>query len=183
MNYELPNSLTVCGVEYSIRSDYRVALDIFVALADPELSGQEKAEVALTILYQDYDTMPVTHRQEALEKCVWFLNCGDGPQDRRAPKLMDWEQDFPYIVAPINRVVGREIRSIKHFHWWSFISAYYEIGDCLFAQIIRIRDKLVRGKPLDKQDRDWYQKNRRLVDLRAAYTKEDDALLGVWLGR
>ena len=37
MSYLLPTTLTVGGIEYAIRSDYRAALDIFAALADPEL--------------------------------------------------------------------------------------------------------------------------------------------------
>lgn len=95
---------------------------------------------------------------------------------------MDWEQDFKYIVAPINRVTGTEIRSIEYMHWWTFIAAYYEIGDCTFAQIVRIRDKKARGKPLDKTEQDWYRKNRNLVDLKTKYTQEDEETLRLWGG-
>ena len=47
---------------------------------------------------------------------------------------MDGEQDFPFIVGPVNRVLGKEIQSLKYLHWWSFLSAYTEIGDCTFVE-------------------------------------------------
>lgn len=182
MIYDLPTSVEVCGVSYPIRSDYRAALDICAALADPELDGKDKAFVALTIFYPNIDDIPEDGLQEALEQCLWFINCGaEKEQTRKSPKLMDWEQDFQYIVSPINRVIGREIRSMEYLHWWTFVSAYYELGDCLFAQIIRIRDLKARGKTLDKADREWYRKNRQMVDLRTTYTEQEDAVLKQWL--
>lgn len=181
MVYELPTALDVCGVSYAIRSDYRVVLDICIALSDAELSDQDRALVALEILYTDFDSMPPEHYQEAIRQCFWFIACGDDNQNQKAPKLMDWEQDFKYIVAPINRVCATEIRSVAYMHWWSFISAYYEIGgDCTFSQIVNIREKLAQGKPLDKNDRQWYRKNRHLVDMKNAYTEQDSELLKQW---
>lgn len=181
MMYGLPKSLEVGGRTYAIRSDYRAVLDICAALSDPDLDDQEKAYVALYILYPDFDEMPSSHYQEALNKCFWFLNCGsEETNTRKAPKLVDWEQDFQYIVAPINRVVGTEIRAVDYLHWWSFISAYYEIGDCTFAQIVRIRDKKAKGKKLDKSEQEWYKNNRHMVDMKQSYTESEKAILKEW---
>ena len=63
---------------------------------------------------------------------------------------MDGEQDFPFIVGPVNRVLGKEIRSLKYLHWWSFLSAYTEIGDCTFQKIVSIRSKRAKGMRLEK---------------------------------
>lgn len=178
----LPTSVEVCGIEYEIRADFRAALDICAALSDPELSAQDKAEAALDIFYPDFTEMPPEHYQEAIRKCFWFIGCGEEADNRPAPKLVDWEQDFRYIVAPVNRVLGEEVRGMKYLHWWTFISAYYEIGDCLFAQIVRIRDKLAHGKPLDKMDREWYRQNKQLVDLKTKYTDQEDEILKKWGG-
>ena len=135
-----------------------------------------------TFFYPGFADMPAEHYQQAIERCLWFINCGEEETERQHIKLMDWEQDFKYIVAPINRVTGTEIRSIEYMHWWTFIAAYYEIGDCTFAQIVRIRDKKARGKPLDKTEQEWYRKNRHLVDLKTKYTQEDDEILRLWGG-
>jgi len=177
----LPTRIEVGGVEYEIRSDYRAILDICAALSDPELDGQERAAAALTIFYPDLEDMPQSHYEEALKECLRFLNGGAEETPGKAPRLVDWEQDFTYIVAPVNRVTGQEIRAAEYLHWWTFLAAYYEIGDCTFAQIVRIRDKLARGKPMDKTDRAWYSQNRRLVDFKRKYTEQEEAILDQWM--
>lgn len=182
MMYDLPTKLNICGTKYEIRSDYRAGLDICSALSDPDLNEQEKAAVALDILYPEFSKMPLELYQEAIKQCFWFISCGDENQNRKSPKLVDWEKDFKYIVAPINRVCSEEIRAVKYMHWWTFISAYYEIGgDCTFSQIVRIREKLAKGKNLDKSDAEWYRQHRDIVDLQPAYTAQDDATLNKWL--
>lgn len=181
MTYELPMTVEVCGITYEIRSDYRAVLDICAALSDAELSGDEKAYTVLNIFYPGFPEMPQEHYEEAIKQCFWFLNCGDTEQSRAAPKLMDWEQDFKYIVAPVNRVLGAEVRALPYLHWWTFISAYNEIGDCTFAQVVRIRERLAKGKTLDKSDREWYRNNRHLVDLKTKYTDAEQQLLSQWM--
>ena len=130
MNYDLPASVEIGGESYAVRSDYRAILDICAAMSDVELNTQEKAIVALSIFYPDLEKIPSEGMREALERCFWFINCGGQPENRQQPKLVDWEQDFPYIIAPINRVLGQEIRSVPYLNWWTFFSDYYEIGDC-----------------------------------------------------
>lgn len=178
--YDLPTSFNFGGTEYEIRSDYRAILDICTALSDPELDEQDRGIVILSIFYPDLTEMPPEHYDEAIERCFWFIDCGDTQSKQKGARLVDWEQDFHMIVAPVNRVVGREIRAIKYMHWWTFISAYMEIGDCTFAQIVRIRDMLAKGKSLDKSDREWYNKNRHLVDMKANYSQVESDLLKHW---
>lgn len=178
----LPTSVEIGGEEYQIRSDYRAILDIFAALSDCELDGQEKAVVLLDIFYPGFSDMPPEQYEEAVRQCFRFLNGGGEDTPQPAPKLVDWEQDFRYIVAPINRVTGQEIRAVEYLHWWTFLAAYCEIGDCTFAQIVRVRDLLARGKTLDKQDREWYSRNRNLVDFREKYTQAEDEVLKQWTG-
>ena len=182
MIYELPTSVRIGDAEYQIRSDYRAVLDICTALSDHELDDRSKAFAALTIFYPDFEDMPQEHCEEALKRCFRFINCGsEEDQTRKAPKLMDWEQDFQYIVAPVSRVLGKEIRAAEYLHWWTFIGAYYEIGDCLFSQIVRIRDMKARGKKLDKADQEFYRHNRHLIDLKTVYTEQEESVLNSWL--
>ncbi|MBC8546118.1 hypothetical protein H8711_04110 [Clostridiaceae bacterium NSJ-31] len=183
MIYDLPTSVKIDGKDYEIRSDYRAVLDICTALSDPELTDQEKILVALSIFYPDLDEIPPDMLEQAVKKCFWFIDCGEISPQKKAPKLMDWEQDFKHIVAPINRVCGREIRLAEYMHWWTFVAFYHEIGgECLFAQIVRVRDHLARGKKLDKEDREWYRRNRELVDLKRPTTTEENELLKQWGG-
>lgn len=181
--YDLPLSVCVCNTEYEVRTDYRAILDICSALSDPSLDNEEKAVVVLDVFYPEFNNMPPDVWQEAVEKCMWFINCGEEESEKKPLRLMDWEQDFPRIIAPINRVLGKEVRSVEYMHWWTFISLFNEIGDCLFAQIVRIRDMKAKGKRLDKFDREFYNKNRAIIDLKTKYSDAEESLLSMWTGK
>lgn len=184
MNLYLPETVSVRERELAIRWEYRDVLTILAALADPELSQQDKTLAALAIFYPDAeDELDPDDVPEALERLNWFIEGGQEPRDEKGPKLMDWEQDFPYIIAPINRVIGRDVRGAEPLHWWTFLSAYYEIGDCLFAQIVRIRDMKARGKTLDKTDREWARKNADLIRFKTKTTEAEDDMLALWGGK
>lgn len=188
MNYDLPKKLNVCGTDYAIRYDYRCILDILSAMEDPELDQQDKSFLAMIIFYQEFDDMPPEHYQDALRQCFWFINGGHDDTGKKGPKLVSWDQDIQHIIAPINRVLGREIRDIPYddvantggLHWWTFLSAYMEIGDCLFAQIVRIRNLKAKGKPLDKSDKAWYMQNRDIVDFKQQFTDAEIDVLHEW---
>lgn len=176
--WALPKSVDVNGTEYAIRSDFRAVLDILTALSDSELSNQDKAETALEIFYPDFDDMPFSDYEDALRQCYRFIDRWQTPKEqKKQPVLMSWEQDFNMIIAPVNRIAGCEVRAIGYCHWWTFLSWYSEIGDCLFAQVVRIRDKKARGKALDKQDREFYKRNRDIIDLKTTYTDEENEIL------
>lgn len=182
MIYDLPTNLNINGKDYKIRSDFRAVLDILTALKDPNLSNYEMALVLLQILYIDYDE--IDDYQEAINKAIWFIDCGEEYKPtRNKPALMDWEQDFKLIVAPINRILGYECRQADYLHWWSFISAYYEIGECAFSNIVSIRNKKQRHKKLEKWEQEFYRDNREMIDLKKRISdetqKEIDDILGV----
>lgn len=188
MNYALPKSMNICGTEYAVRYDYRCILEICAAMEDPELSKQDKAIVAMVIFYPDFEDMPPEHYQEAIKQCFWFINGGEDDLGQKGTKLVSWEQDTKYIISPVNRILGQEIRAIQYdektntggLHWWTFLSAYMEIGDCVFAQIIRIRSLKAKGKKLDKADQEWYRQNRHLVDIKQTYTEAENEILNEW---
>ena len=66
--YELPTSLNISGVDFSIRTDFRVIIDILIAMNDPELDEQAKAVVMLQILFEDWQSIPVECLDEACQK-------------------------------------------------------------------------------------------------------------------
>ena len=183
MTYELPTSLEIGGTDYEIRTDFREVLDVMGILNDADLSGMERGYLTLLFFYPDFPQMPREHHQDALGKCYWFINGGkDEKKTGTSVRLMDWEQDFPYIIAPINRVIGHEVRSDKYLHWWTFLAAYMEIGECTFSNIVHIRDLKHRGKKMDAADKEWYMRNRDLVDLKTKYTSADEEMLKKWGG-
>lgn len=180
MNYELPTSVEVGGKEYAIRSDYRAVLDIMAALSDADLDDMERAYAVLSIFYPDLEEMPDEEAiyKEAVEKCFWFINGGETEREKtKQPQLVDWNMDLPRIIPPINKVLGGEVRALDYLHWWTFLGAYMELGDCLFAQIVGIRLKKAKGKKLDKSEQEFYNKNRDIIDIKKHYTKTQNEIL------
>lgn len=173
-SWDLPTSLNVGGRNYKIRTDYRVILDILTAMNDPDIfepgmtEEEKQLERALTMLqifYIDFDTMPPSDWKEASEKACEFIDCGIKDDGKQKPRLIDWEQDAPVIVPAVNKVCGKDVRSVKYMHWWTFFGYYMEIGECTLSTIVSIRDKKRRGKKLEKWEQEFYRNNKKLVDL------------------
>ena len=190
MGYGLPKSVEIDGQWFEIRYDFRVILDIFEALNDPELNDQDRALAVLQMFYVDFDSLE--NYEAAIRELFRFINGGqEETQKRKQPQLVAWSQDFPYIVAPVNRILGYETRAVEYdpehntggVHWWTWVSAYMEIGDCLFAQIVGIRSKKAKGKKLDKSDQEFYRQNREIVDIKTHYTEAENHLIGLWTGK
>ena len=170
----LPESATIGGREYPVHADYRDVLDIIAHLQKPEDTEQERVYIALALFYEDFDSMPGKDYQEALDFLLSFLNCGELETDTRPhPKLIDWEQDADLIVSGVNKVAGKEIRSLPFLHWWTFISYFNAIGDGPLATIVGIREKRRKGKKLSDWEKDFYRSHRDVVDFKAIYTPEE----------
>lgn len=180
MTYALPTSLDIAGAPYAIYSDYRRVLEIFEMLSDPELSDQDHATLMLEGLFCDFESIPAESYQEAVAQAVWFLDGGITRERTGEPVVMDWAQDYPYMIAPVNRIMGCEIRSLAYCHWWTFLAAWQEIGDCFFSNLVNIRMKRAKGKKLDKDEQAFYKKNRQAVELKRKYTNAENDLVARW---
>lgn len=174
-SWNLPTSLEVGGKEYAIRTDYRVILDILAAMNDPEIfepgmtEDEKKIEQTMTmlqILYIDFDSIPPKDYQEAAEKAVDFIDCGIKGDNKPKPRTMDWEQDAPIIAPEVSKVAGRDIR-VGETHWWEFFGYYLGIGEGVFNTIVSIREKRRKGKKLEKWEKEFYQNNKSLIDLKS----------------
>lgn len=162
--WELPTSLCVGGENWNIRSDFRAILDILKYFADPEYEIDEQWEICLDILFEDYDHMPHYLKNEASEKAVEFIDMGLKDDGKQKPHAMDWDKDAAIIIPSVNRVLGKEVRSLEYMHWWTFLGAYMEIGESLFSQVLNIRLKKAKGKKLEKWEQEFYKENKALID-------------------
>lgn len=181
--WKLPTSLCVSGKNYKIRTDFRVILDILAAMNDPEIfdpgmsetdKSAERVLTMLQILYVDFDNIPPSEWREAAEKARDFIDCGMKDDGKPKPRLMDWEQDAPIIIPAVNKIAKIDVRSVKYMHWWTFFGYYMEIGECLLATVVNIRDKKRKGKKLEKWEKEFYQNNKPLVDLKMKQEKRSE---------
>ena len=60
IGYTLPTSLSIGGVEYFMRTDFRAVLDILIAMNDPEIEEEIKPIIMLQILIPNWKEIPRT---------------------------------------------------------------------------------------------------------------------------
>ena len=165
--YEIPTTITVGSTEYRIRNkgDYRMVLDCFSALQDASLNSNERLFCSLIIFYEDINCIADINKFEDLEEAATkmfdFFNCGRSQSvgKKMNHKLIDWEQDSQIICSAINKVANKEVRAEPYIHWWTFMGYYSAVGESLLSTIVSIRDKIVRGKKLEKYERTFRQEN------------------------
>lgn len=184
--YTLPTTITSGGCEYAIRNrgDYRVILDVIAALNDYELEEDERVEAALTI-FLETDIYELPDIGQAARQMCDFLRAGQRDEDtqRHQPKLMDWQDDAPMIVSGVNRVLGAEVRAVPYLHWWTFVAAYMEIGESTLATVISIRDKIARGKKLEKYEREFRRDHPEYFTFSSDRTRRQrdrDDIAAIW---
>ena len=189
--WKLPTSLKVGGVDFQIRTDYRVVFGIYRYLNSPDYTDDEKWEIALRTFYKDIDTMNPDSYVEAAQLMLDFFGCGATAteEEKRKPQLMDWEHDADIIIPAVNKVAGYDVRGKDYLHWWTFYALYMEIGEGTFSTVVGIRNKQAKGRKLEDCEREFVAENPSLVMLRRHKTEqelreeaEDKAALAALLG-
>lgn len=179
----LPKSVEINGVECTFKSDYRDILYLFEILSDPDLLPQEAVMLACENFYDtDYY---LTDLSTAITEMYSFISCGDGDttsSSSSGEQLYDWDKDFNIIIAPINRVLGYDVRGVEYLHWWTFMSAFMEIGECTFSTYVNIRRKLQRGIKLEKHEEKIYKEHSQEIILPKKYDRTTQALIDEILG-
>lgn len=178
----LPVALEVSGKEYPIRSDYRNVLQVFEAFEDPELEPVDKWIIAIFNIFSDFeceeDVLQAVENgfdvNEASERITWFISAGSMTGKEKKFPLYNWTQDEQMIFSAVNKVYGGgEVRNEEYMHWWTFLGYFNEVGEGTFSFIVGIRDKLNKGKKLEKHEQEFYYKNRDLVDIHSPLTEEE----------
>lgn len=171
----LPTKLSVNGKEFAINYDFKTAITIMNIFENTDLTDFEKIEVMVGILFID-DIVPCD-MNEAAKIAIWFLNAGDIGDAEPSPygRLYSWEQDGRFIISAVDKVLGRSCRK-ANIHWWEFMSAFYEIGECTFTTIIYQRKLKKRGKQ-SEEDKRWWNENIHIAKLKEVYTDEETEAL------
>jgi hypothetical protein len=180
MIWDLPVAVEIDGKEYAIRNkcDYRVVLDVIEALTDDELEMENRVQCALFIFYEDLSGCE--DLKKATSEMIKIINYDEQSNEveDNKPPIMSWQHDFPHIAPPISRVLGYSVRDTNHYtHWFDFMGAYHEIGDCFWARVISIRSKRMRGKKLEDWEQEFYRENKKIIDLPHKLTDEEQEWL------
>ena len=166
--YDLPTSIYINDREYPIRNhgDYRMVIDCFIALNDSELDKSHRIATSLIIFYDgmDEDTDLAEFFGDDLESAIremfLFMNCGQ-PESAKPQSfsVFNWKTDAQLISGSVNAVAGKELRAEPYVHWWTFMGYYSAIGESPLATILGIREKIVKGKPLEKYEKEYRMNN------------------------
>lgn len=74
--YELPTSLNINGVAYTIRTDFRAIIDILIAMNDPDLDQQAKTFIMLTMTMERYNHVDEVRVQNEMSKTEGIVKIG-----------------------------------------------------------------------------------------------------------
>lgn len=177
----LITSIDINGVICEFNTDFRDIIDIMNILDDPDLLEIERIEIALEYFYKD-DNYKVDVRKAA-ENMFEFITLDSETKGKSSNKpLFNWEKDFNIIIAPVNRILNTDVRGLDYLHWWTFLSAFMEIGESTFSTYVTIRDKLNRGKKLEKYEERIYRDNRDRIILKPKVDSTTQALLDEVMG-
>ena len=117
---------------------------------------------------------------EAAEQAVWFLNLGEAADGKKSAlslgRLFSWEQDLKFIISAVDKSAGLSIRSKEFYHFWEFMSAFFETGECVFNTIVHQRKLKKTGKQ-SKADKEWWAENRDIAELKVELTSNEQEIL------
>lgn len=174
---KLPVTLNVKGRDFAINADFRPCLNIMRLFERSDLTDREKIECMVGILF--VDEIPDELLPDAAQEAVWFLNLGEdvqGKGNRGIGRLFSWEQDLKFIISAVDKSAGFSIRSREFYHFWEFMSAFFESGECVFNTLVHQRKLKKTGKQT-KSDREWWAENRDIAELKIELTHEEQEIL------
>lgn len=175
-SWYLPTNITIDGTTYELRTDYRAVIDVLIACNDPDITSDPDKDliidnIMLKILVKGQ--VKDEHILQVKKELIEFIDCGIKGDGKPKPRMMDWEQDASLLIPAINKVMGKDIRGEAYMHWWTFVSAYMEIGESAFSTVLNIRNKRLHGKKLEKWEQEYFQNNKELVVLKRSASAED----------
>lgn len=175
----LPNTVEIGGRKYRIHSDFRTSI-LFETMMRSDLKDWEKLNAMLSLYYP---VIPAD-RQQAVEKALWFYNCGIVKERKEEKNLTknefrknrvaySFEQDAPYIYAAFMAEYRLNLQHIpsKSLHWWEFNALFDALpDDCKIRKIMYWRTCDTSGLPRKEV--------QRINELRKLYELKDDVSCG-----
>ena len=128
-----------------IRTDFRIGVQISLAMVDPDLTDSDKAAVAFRLLYGN----GIPDIKTAAEGLRWFLRCGtderaDIPPDNSPPSFF-WDFDAGRIWASFRATYGIDLHT-ANMHWFEFCNLMASVGkDTSLGQAMEVRNYPLKG--------------------------------------
>ena len=160
----LCKSVIIDSKEYAINFDFRTGIRLCALLEDDSIDEQLKPLLALRLYYPDIPNDIIC----ALEKIIWFYNCGEESSGNGSSGNIDryysYNADSNHIFAAFLQQYNIDLLS-ENLHWWQFQALLCSLNeDCLFSKIVGWRSCEVLPDMPDKQ-RSFLYRMKRLYAL------------------
>lgn len=182
--WDLPVSVIIDGEEFEIENncDFRVILDCLAVYEDKSLDIITQHQTACIIFYKE--PFKIRNYEEAVKQMTRIIDCcredeiSESIPQEQPGRLMSWGKDFRFIAPAVSRILGYDVRTPgKYTHWWTFIGAFMEIGECTWSTFVSIRKKKLRGQKLEEWEQKVYRENKNHIDLPQNFTEEEEEWL------
>lgn len=115
-----PSKASIRGKLYEVKTDYRVALECFKVIDDPNIGDSERALAVIYILFGFISDEEL--QEEFLEKASYYLSCGETQeQSKNKTKDIDFNNDMKYIIPSFRSDYHIDIVATS-MHWWEFVT-------------------------------------------------------------
>ncbi len=180
----LPQTVTVCGEELPIVTDFRTGIIFEELVKDEEMSDEDKIATALVLYYGDDVTfVSLEAINEAIQAILWFYQCGDTNHQKDSEKVdtdrpaFSYDHDAGFIYQAFMNAYNIDLAN-DYLHWWQFRALFTSLPeDCNFMKIVGYRVMKIPQKA-SKQQKEYYQKMKKLyaLPLPEAQKKQNDEL-------
>ncbi len=173
----LPETVSICGVEREINSDFRTALLFECLMEDAEVEDEEKTIRAIELFYPE---LPKSKEEfnDCIDKMLWFYRCGkelneylqrkaEAKKENGQPeqRIYDITYDDDYIYAAFVQQYGIDLNRIEYMHWWKFKALFKSLtNDTEFVKIMEFRGMDI-DKDLTPEQKKYYQKMKSIYAL------------------
>lgn len=160
MYSKLPHAVYLKNERFIINTDFRIFIDFVEEMQG--VNKQKAINKALSRFYYPafFDICKNGLLDEAIEKFIWFYECGKGPTQKKAGKgknkrgIFSYKYDDLFIWGAFNMYFknedGKPIDLTKdHLHWWMFNAMWLSLpNDCEFSKIKGYRSYTGKDKEI-----------------------------------
>lgn len=179
----LPESVTACGREYAINTDFRVWIEVEKLIFDKSVPYAERiAGMFVLALTEPPKGDPAELAKRLLEFCFGSDVQNHAREDGAGSKaVFDYDEDAEYIYSAFLGEFGIDLTT-EPLHWHKFKALLKSLGEgCKFSKIVGYRSTDT-AKIKDKEQRRFYKSMKRLYSLpdrRTDDEKEADLVEGL----
>lgn len=191
---QMPSTVDVGGISIPINTSFRVWIDIWTVVDNPNAESWKKCAAMLLKAFPQEPSedgripyqIALTNTQEAIDAVIKFLQrktSEDKPKpptknQRRLEKirLFDWKYDAIRVISDFEREYHIDLTDPQtDMHWWRFMALFDGLSDTSQTmEAIRVRAVDLDDKRMSKQIKANYRERQQALML-PARTREEAA--------